>query len=397
MKEFSHIAGTFLIQADGSFLNGAGIESGDDSNTTTVPKTMRVLGGELPYVSAQAWRRWLRNTAIEEYGWKASELRAIDFNPKGNTNKIAGELDPVLCPEDDIFGYMRSIEKDVEKKLRDAEKELDKLKKNDSADDTQIANLKNKISFYRSVVDYEENYKDKVKALIRTSPLMTSILTAVTRKDSKTLPISTDKGFVHLKEGTPQPYETKFYSVNMQGFFCLDYNRLGVFSNIGDRVELDQLKIPDLLKSSLITEEGEKGKKIYKIANLEEARKKRTAELLGALSVLRGGAKQAAFGTELSPSFIIIAAMNCGNAIFNHLFYEEKTLIFKTDTFLEIISDFKDRIIGNIYIGLRKGYIHNEDEIYKFGEDYNNIVVCSPVEAVRQFVEKELDYKGLKK
>ena len=108
-KNLSHVAGTFLIQADGAFLNGAGLDRTREDRNTTVPKWYGDgVGNRVPYVSAQAWRRWLRNTLIEETGWPASELRAIDLSERGTTNKIATELDPVDFAEDDIFGYMRA-------------------------------------------------------------------------------------------------------------------------------------------------------------------------------------------------------------------------------------------------------------------------------------------------
>src|SRR5947207_2697781 len=108
-NQLTHVSGTFLIQADGAFLNGAGIDPRREDKNTTVPKSYRDgIGNRVPYVSAQAWRRWLRNTLIEETGWPASELRAIDLSAKGTTNKIAGELNPVDYAEDDIFGYMRA-------------------------------------------------------------------------------------------------------------------------------------------------------------------------------------------------------------------------------------------------------------------------------------------------
>ena len=80
-KKLTHVAGTFLIHADGAFLNGAGLDRTREDRNTTVPKSYRDgVGGRVPYVSAQAWRRWLRNTLIEETGWPESELRAIDLS-----------------------------------------------------------------------------------------------------------------------------------------------------------------------------------------------------------------------------------------------------------------------------------------------------------------------------
>lgn len=364
MSNFTHIAGTFLIKADGSFLNGAGLGSGEDRNVT-VPKTLNDGGKKVPYVSAQAWKRWLRNTLIEETNWNKSELKAIGLSSKGTTNKIAGELNPVDFPEDDIFGYMEA--KGGQGK--------------DSEEETEG----------------EDTKKSKVRAIIRTSPFMASILLSLRKKGWE----GREEGFVHLKEGTPQPYTTMFYTTNLQAVFCLDYNRLGVFNNCGDRVELDENKIEKLMKENKIKEakieDEKKNWKVYEVKDLEETRKVRAGELLKALSVLRGGAKQAAFGTDLSPKFIILAPLNCGNPIFNDLFIEDKELVFKTETFKEILKDYKDRITGKVYIGMRKGYISNEAEIIKFLEDKdlkNIISISSPIEAVKLFNSNELHYEN---
>src|SRR5258708_29688402 len=107
MANGSHVAGTVLIQVPGSFLNGAGLGGGEDRNVT-VPKTLLDGKRRVPYVSSQAWKRWLRTTVLEETGWPASELRATGESKKGSTNKIAGQLDPVTYPEDDLFGYMQA-------------------------------------------------------------------------------------------------------------------------------------------------------------------------------------------------------------------------------------------------------------------------------------------------
>ena len=106
-KNLTHIAGTFVVQATGAFLNGAGLGIGEDRNVT-IPKQFSDWNSRKPYVSAQAWKRWLRNTLIEETGWPSSEIVAIGWNPKGNVEKISSELNPVDFAEDDIFGYMRT-------------------------------------------------------------------------------------------------------------------------------------------------------------------------------------------------------------------------------------------------------------------------------------------------
>lgn len=403
MSKFSHIAGTFLIEANAGFLNGAGMGDGEDK-TTTVPKTLMDNGKKVPYVSAQAWRRWLRNTLIQETGWEQSELKAIDVNDKGNTNKIAGELDPVNCPEDDIFGYMRTIEKEIGKKLKTEEKNYEKFLSTKGIESDEkyqlvVEGYERKIKFYKEIIEYNDKNKNKkVKALIRTSPMMTSILVSLRKKGWS----AKDDGFVHLNEGTPQPYSTEFYTTNLQGIFCLDFDRLGVYKNMGDRVELDQIKIESFMLENKVfkrTIDERKGWEEYELVNNDEHKKVRAGELLKALSVLRGGAKQTAFLTDLSPKAIVLAGLDCGNPIFNGIFEEEykSTLKFKTDTFKEVVKDYSDRVKGKIYIGIRNGYISNEDEIYELmnNDEFKGMIeVSSPLEAVKRFNKNELNYIG---
>ncbi len=371
MSNFTHIAGTFLIQANNSFLNGAGLDQGEDRNTT-VPKTLKDGNHTVPYVSAQAWKRWLRNTLIEETRWAQSELRAIDKNEKGNTKKIAGELNPVEYAEDDIFGYMEA------KSGQGKDAGEDDIEENEAE---------------------KKKGKSKTKALIRTSPFMASILVSLRKKGWR----GVDEGFVHLKEGTPQPYRTKFYTTDLQAIFCLDYSRLGVFKNIGDRIELDELKSERFIKDGLITEvkngNSRVSGEIYQLTNLENIRKQRAGELLNALSVLRGGAKQAAFGTDVSPKCIILAGLSCGNPIFNNLFEEEDKLIFKTEAFKQILGDYRDRITTKVYVGIRNQYIDNEEEIAALGNEpefKDMLVIKSPIETVKDFVRTELGYSPIR-
>jgi CRISPR-associated protein Cst2 len=219
-KLITHIAGTFLIKANGSFLNGAGLGSGEDRNYSIIKTFQDGSRGHfyrVPYVSSQSWRRWLRNTLIEETDWKASKLRALHENKDGHTDKLGGEFNPVEYPEDDIFGYMRT-EKGSGKPRKAVEAE-------DNGEDEEAVK-QDATSTQRGT---------RVKTLARTSPLSTSILVSLRNSGWE----GRDEGFVHLTEGTPQPYKTQFYNTNMQGIFCLSYKRLGTFSNVGDKVELD--------------------------------------------------------------------------------------------------------------------------------------------------------------
>src|SRR5690606_36394039 len=112
MAKLNNITGALLIDATATFLNGAGLGLGEDKNRV-IPKTYKEKvnnrSEDVPYVSAQSWRRWLRDTDNEEDNWNPSELKAIgEGSDKGTTNKIATELNPIEFPEDDLFGYMKA-------------------------------------------------------------------------------------------------------------------------------------------------------------------------------------------------------------------------------------------------------------------------------------------------
>ena len=115
-KKLTHIAGTFLIEASGSFLNGGGLGVGEYDNYTVVKTFRDGQSSEghnynVPFVSAASWRRWLRDTLIEETGLNPSKIRALHKNPKGNTDKVGSERNPIEYIEDDVFGYMYPISK----------------------------------------------------------------------------------------------------------------------------------------------------------------------------------------------------------------------------------------------------------------------------------------------
>lgn len=366
-KDISHIAGTFLVSAHGAFLNGAGIDTSGENRNTVIPKQFSDGKYHVPYVSAQAWRRWLRDTLIEETGWQKSTLGSIKKSEKGTTSKIAGALDPINYPEDDLFGYMRSEEGQGKTKKADSNEDSD-----DESDETQE--------------------RTKVQALIRASPFMSSILVSLRKFGWK----GKDEGYVHLIEGTPVPYSTIFYNTNLQAIFGLDMTRMGVFRNVGDRIELRE----DLIKPGI--EDGmlkELGKNIYELSD-DSTAKIRAGELLHSLSVLRGGAKQAAFATDVSPKVIILAGLDCGNLIFNNIFEDNPNQetsegpSIKVETLKEIASDYEDRLVTPIYIGIRNGYLSpkNEESIRALAKGDSMFIIDTPINVTKKFVEAHLGY-----
>jgi CRISPR-associated protein Cst2 len=427
-KKLTHIAGTFLIEASGSFLNGGGLGVGEYDNYTIV-KTFKDgqagRGGyyNVPFVSAASWRRWLRDTLIEETGLEPSTIRALHKNLKGNTDKIGSERNPIEYIEDDVFGYMYPISKADMAAIMKAEAETE-----DDEDETIETEAEGKGNDKEVIT---------IRGLFRTSALASSILRGL-RKDGWE---GRDQNYVGLVEGSSQPYKTQFMNTALQGVFDLHYDRLGVFANVGDRAELDQAMINKYLdskklvvrpdkpeyfslekeeiaaaaeaKPQLTTKQSAATKKPkkehfkpimkfgskYELANAGQIRKERATALLKSLALLRGGAKQAAFGTDVSPKVLIMAGMICGNPIFNTLFEDNsnnpnvgKNVVLNIETLKEIITDYKDRICTPVIIGIRTGYMQNETKIRELDETEVNgsgikIVVTTPVDAAKQMTE----------
>src|SRR2546421_11996313 len=98
----TNVLGFVLIDAPHSALNmGQADATVADENKIPV-KTIWRDGKSLPYVSAQAWRYWWRNTLESKFDWKMS--------PIDRQAKIAfTSADPFTYPDDDGFGYMRAL------------------------------------------------------------------------------------------------------------------------------------------------------------------------------------------------------------------------------------------------------------------------------------------------
>ena len=87
-----------------------------------------------------------------------------------------------------------------------------------------------------------------------------------------------------------------------------------MFSNLGDRIELDEKTAKKYLENGMIKikENNEQMGSVYELTNLNDVKKERALKLFQSLAILRGGAKQAAYGTDVSPKVIIFAGLKGG-------------------------------------------------------------------------------------
>lgn len=322
------VNGFMLIDAPHSALNNAGNDSSERTENIVRVKAIRKRKKVYPYVSGQALRYWWRATLEEKFNWKISPIE--------REKKIAfTNANPVEYDDDDVFGYMRA------------------LKKADGGTVTRISVLKN-------------------------SPLV-SIVGQVPTDDF---------GVMARHEGDPVPYEHEFYSTVLKGIFSLDLDNVGVFyksEKTGYRNMYPELEI--------IAEKNEAEKIEDKWIMPTEVREKRAKDVLKALPYLAGGAKQTSHLTDVSPKLLILAGIDGGNHLFMNLVREEnEEAIVDVAALEEVISDYSDILLTDIYIGRRKGFMEDLDPVFKnLTEKYANngrkVIYGSINEMVDSFIQ----------
>lgn len=336
-----NVVGFVLIDAPHSALN-MGQGDPNDADENKIPVKFVKRGREIfPYVSAQAWRYWWRNTLESKFTWKMSPIQ--------REKKIAfTSANPFSYPDDDVFGYMRAMK--------------------DSEGGT----------------------------LTRLSPLKTSPLLSVLPQTP-----TSDFGVMSRHEGDPVPHEHQFYSTIFKGIFSLDLSTVGAFSekartgfkNLDERYTAKE-NIRTAITNANATRDDVS--KIWKLPNAE--RTKRATETLKALPYLSGGAKQTLHLTDVTPKFIILAVIEGGNHLFMNITSNDPKVLINTDAIAEVIKDYKDIIVSDIYIGRSEGF--QDDAKSKLEDmkvelkDAKIIHLLTPKQAVEQFADQLSKYIG---
>jgi CRISPR-associated protein Cst2 len=80
--------------------------------------------------------------------------------------------------------------------------------------------------------------------------------------------------------------------------------------------------------------------------------------------------------------------MESANPVFNNLFIGtgEKPAL-NISALKQITIDYKDKLATPVYIGIRTGYLENEEDVKKLGDGF---ITGSPVSIVNQFNESYL-------
>jgi len=312
------VSGLMLIDAPASALNNLGSIPGERYDNSVGVKMIRAKDGAYPYVSAQAFRYWLRTTLARTVdGWRSA--------PVYREEKIAyTDANPLDYWDDDLFGYMRAP----------STRESAKAKRESDASRAG-----------------ETETKDTVT---RAAPFRVSTLVSVAP-----VVLTTDFGVMARQEGDPVPHEHQFYRTTLKGLFSLDLHAVGTFSyrnKTGFR-NLDEVRIVRARERGLALLEAEKAFRLP----LPE-RVARVAALFEGLALLEGGAKQSLHYTDVAPDVAIMAVTRGGNQIFGHVVGATSRGLpeLSVDAFSEAMEVFADDILSDVYVGWVKGYLDDE-------------------------------------
>jgi len=313
--------GLLLLDAPASALNNAGtMVTGRTDNIIAVKSIRTREGTHYPYVSAQAFRYWLRTTLENnpDLEWKAAPV----FREK----KIAyTDANPLIWWDDDLFGYMRAHGKKKEQK-EDREERMGATQMTETEED-----------------------------ITRISPFRVSTLVSL-----GPVAITEDFGVMSRHEGDPVPHEHQFYRTTLKGLFSLDLNTAGTFTykaKTGYR-NLDRARKELAEKRGLEHLEAEKA---YRLP--ADERLKRISSLLKGLGILCGGAKQTLHYTDVTPVVLIAAVLKGGN---NPLYYwinpDRGQPVVEEEVWKETLQVWQDQFLSPVYIGWTQGFAATQRE-----------------------------------
>lgn len=335
----AHLSGLLLIDCPASALNNAGkfvqMEKANNYENWAAIKKIRTGEGVFPYVSAQAFRSWLRESLRSVPGWTAS--------PTFREEKIAyTDADPISYAEDDIFGYMRAPSASGAEEVKATREKWGK----------------------RNLTDQEtrkEGKNEKFAAITRSSPFRVSTLVSVAPLKSSS--IGYDYGNMARTEDedypNPVPFEHEFYRTALIGLFSVDLRMIGRFFHV-DRTgyrNLDSVRKERAKEAGLLPYDQGRG---YELSL--EKRKQRLQLLLQGLGQLTGGAKLALHYTDVSPRLLMMGVAKGGNHLFGTAVGSDNKGLPRINTaaLKQVANVYKTSSLSKFHIGLAEGYLDDQ-------------------------------------
>jgi CRISPR-associated protein Cst2 len=254
----TYLAGKIVLAVTaGAPNNGAG------SGTTAPVKKATVRGRTYPYVSAQAFRRWLRETMVVR-GTVPSPTARVG-KQEGKAQKATTDADPAQYADDDLFGYMKATAK-----------------------------------------------SDNEATTLRDSPFMVGTFLSV-----EPVRMTEDFGVMSRGISTPVLHAHEFYTADLAAPFLLDLPRIGTFT-LPDKSGAGRANYLDVASAQRAADAIEAGAAPEQFRGQQalrlplEQRRERAAILLEAMADLAGGAKKALHYGDRTPALIAVVPMAGG-------------------------------------------------------------------------------------
>lgn len=278
--------------------------NGRGENNTGMVKKLRVGRDLYPYVSAQAFRRWIRDSLPP--GEKRSPVTR-EGQGKKQQAYTAGR--PDLYLDDDLFGYMVAIK--------------------------------------------NENFQ-------RDTVVATGTLVSVAPRPPETDFGTMSRGFP--ADAHPVIHEHELYSAELAGDFLLDLPRVGTFEQEGGG--LRRALRADAAAEALGS--GATETRFRDVASVRlplAERRRRAAVLLRTLAEVRGGAQRALHYGDRSPAFVLLAPLKGGNNPFTRVLdVADRKVRFNEQVFAEELAAWSSELDGPLLIGWAPGFLGDQRE-----------------------------------
>ncbi|GAA0743630.1 type I-B CRISPR-associated protein Cas7/Cst2/DevR [Dactylosporangium roseum] len=273
-------------------------------------KQMRVGRDTYPYVSAQAFRRWLRDSMPADE--PRSEVTRSGSGAKQQAY-TAGRPDKFI--DDDVFGYMVAVKKE----------------------------------------------KDQPSGTCqRDTVLATGTFVAVA-------PRRPTQDFGTMSRGfgvgeNPVIHEHEFYSAELAGDVLLDLPRIGVFETAGSGLKVAlTAAAAQQARTGGASDTTLRGNAAVALPLAE--RRRRAAVILRTLAEVRGGAKQSLHYGDRSPALLVLAPMRGGvNPFTRVLGVRDAHTVFRTEVLREELRAWSDELDGPMLLGWAPGFLGEQRE-----------------------------------
>lgn len=284
--------------------NGAG-----EDNVARV-KQLRVGRDQYPYVSAQSFRRWLRDSVPADEPRSAVTRSGSGKNQQAYT---AGRPDRFF--DDDLFGYMVAVKgKDGQSCQRDT--------------------------------------------VLATGTLL-SVAPRRPVEDFGTM----SRGFEAGQN--PVLHGHELYSAELAGDVLLDLPRIGTFETAGSGLKI---ALTTQAAKEATADGAEtltfRGSPALRLALPE--RRRRAALLLRTLTAVRGGAKQSLHYGDRAPALVLLAPLKGGiNPFTRVLSVRDGRVVFDIAVLREEMTAWSDELDGPVYLGWSPGFLGDQRDVVR--------------------------------